>query len=726
MRTLSLEIGTDGIALITIDLPDRPFNVFTPEFIEDLAAAVETVIASDAIKGAVITSGKTNFLAGADLKEIAQACELTQTTAQAPDRFKAERATMRRMETGGKPFAAAINGLALGGGLELCLACHYRVISDDPRTVVGLPEVTVGLLPGGGGTQRLPRMLGIEKALPLLLNGTSIMPAQAKDLGIVDASVPAADLIATARRWVLENPAAQQPWDRKGYRLPGGAGALAAHANGSFSVGMAAIRSRTQGNYPAPLAILSAVYEGTQLPIDRGLQVEGKYFETLIRNPVARNLIRTMFINKRMCDKLGGRPRDIPKSAVRKLGVIGAGMMGAGIAYAAAGVGIDVVLLDATQEKAEKGRDYSSAIVAKEIEKNRFTREQGASLLGRICATTDYALLADCDLVIEAVFENRAIKAEVIGNIDMVLKASAVIASNTSTLPITGLAQNARRAGQFIGLHFFSPVERMPLVEIIVGKETSPETLARSMDFVGQLRKTPIVVQDSPGFYTSRVFCTYVDEGMAMLEEGVNPALIENAARMCGMATGPLAVLDEVSLDLQKKVIDQAIADGLPNKFLRVHAQNVVLKMNEIGRLGRKSGGGFYDFPVGEKKHLWPGLHQIYPIKTEQPSLDEVRNRLMYIQALETARCIEEGLITLPMHADLGSILGLGFPTWSGGALSFIETVGLQKFVEECRHLAARIGPRFAPSEWLAERARGGQSFYPAASGTNLAGMNNA
>lgn len=714
MNTLKIEVGQDGVALITIDLPDRPFNVFTAAFVAELAAAVEQVLSSDTIKGAIITSGKSSFFTGADLKDMVGAFDRGLTATEAIDLFKSERETMRRMETGGKPFAAAINGLALGGGLELCLACHYRVLIDNPTAQVGLPEVNVGLLPAGGGTQRLPRMIGIQKALPLLLSGACLSPAEALRLGIVDTVVPAESLVNAARSWVLDHPAAQQAWDVKGYKVPGGVGALASQANHVFSSGMAEIRSRTQDNYPAPVAIMSAVYEGTQLPIDIGLQIEAKYFGTLIVNPVARNLMRTMFINKRICDKLGSRPAAPPKSAIKKLGIIGAGMMGAGIAYVAAGVGIEVVLIDTTQEHADKGKDYAVKLLQKDIAKNRTTQEKADALLARIQSTTDYALLNDCELAIEAVFEDRSSKADIIRKLESVLPASAIIASNTSTLPITGLAQNFTRTSQFIGIHFFSPVERMPLVEIILGQYTSNETLAKAMDFVGQLGKTPIVVNDSPGFYTSRIFCSYIDEGMAMLEEGVNPALIENAARMSGMSTGPLAVVDEVSLDLQKKVIDQAIADGLPEKFLRSHARNVVNTFNQIGRLGRKTGGGFYEFPVGEKKHLWSGLETLYPHMASQPEVSDVQNRLMYIQALETARCLEEGVIEQPMHADLGSILGLGFPTWAGGTVSFIETIGLQKFVDDCRSLASQHGARFEPSAWLIERAQNDARFYSA------------
>lgn len=719
MHTLRLEIGLDGVALISFDLPDRPVNVFTPEFVAELSEAVERVLAADEIRGAVLTSGKSGFIEGTDLADLISAFDRGITAVEAADRYRLENRLLRRIETGGKPFAAAINGAALGDGLELCLACHHRILADDPKATVGLPEVNVGLLPARGGTQRLPRLIGIERALPLLLDGKPVQSAQALALGIVDAVVAAPQLIAAARRWVVDNPGVQQPWDRKGFRVPEGAGALAAHANHSFSVGMANIVKTTQGNYPAPIAILSAVFEGTQLPLDLGLRIEAKYFGQLLADPVARNLMRTLFVNKSIADALGRRPRDVPKSRVARLGVLGAGMMGAGIAYAAAAAGIDVVLLDATPDRAEQGKRYAATIVGKNVERGRSTQDRADAVLARISPTIDYAMLGDCDFVIEAVFEERAIKAKVTRAAEAAIPRTAIFASNTSTLPITGLARNFARPDQFIGVHFFSPVERMPLVEIIVGAATSPATLARALDLVGQLRKTPIVVNDSPGFYTSRIFCTYIDEGMAMLEEGVAPALIENAARMSGMATGPLAVTDEVSLDLQKKVIDQALADALPGRSLRAHAWQVIARFNELGRLGRKTGGGFYEFPANGRKQLWPGLADLYPPNAVQPPLDEVRNRLLYIQALEAARCVEEGVITEPMDADLGAVLGLGFPSWTGGPLSFIETVGIQPFVDECRRLAARHGQRFEPSPWLIERAERNILFHVAGAGTD-------
>ncbi len=715
MNTLKFDIDKDGIAVIAMDLPDHAINVFTPELVTDLENAVEHVLDDSAIKGAVLTSAKGVFLAGADLKALVSAYSEDLEATVAAKRFERENRLFRRMETGGKPFVAAINGLALGGGLEICLACHHRVLADSAKAKIGLPEVSVGLLPAGGGTQRLPRLIGIEAALPLLLDGTQLKPAQALKLGVVDELAEPDCLIAQAKAWVLANPNAQQPWDIKGFQVPGGAGPLAPHAPRTFRDGTAILKSKTQGNYPAPAAILSAVYEGTQTTLDVGLRIESKYFGTLLANPVARNLMRTLFINKAAADKLEHRPQGVDTKPVGKLGVLGAGMMGAGIAYVSAQAGIEVILIDASQENADKGKSYSARILGKNLERGQTSQEQADALLARITASTDYALLDGCDLVIEAVFESRAVKAEVIAKAEAVLPASAIFCSNTSTLQITGLAENSQRPEQFIGMHFFSPVERMPLVEIIKGQRTSQETVARALDLVAQLKKTPIVVNDSPGFYTSRIFCSFIDEGMAMLAEGINPALIENAARQAGMATGPLAVTDEVALDLQLKVALQAEEDGLDDKFRRLHALPVIRRFNELGRLGRKSGGGFYEFPQDGKKHLWQGLAELYTLAAEQPHVEEVRSRLLYIQALESIRCVEEGVIDHASSADLGSILGIGFPSWTGGALSFVDTVGLNAFVAECDYLAGLHGPRFAPSPWLRERAARNQTFYPKA-----------
>lgn len=716
-KNIHLEIDGDGVAFVTLDVTDRSMNVFTPQFVADLQAVVAELKDRSEIVGAVIKSGKANgFMAGADLLDFVHVYDQGLSEQEAASRVAPVASALRELERCGKPVAVAINGLALGGGLELCLACHYRVLADDPKVVVGLPEVTVGLLPGGGGTQRLPRLIGIPNALPLLISGRHIGGAEALKLGIVDMLLPATETVEAARCWVLANPGWQAPWDRKGFVLPEGGGAMAPHATESFSLGLAKIRRDTQDNYPAPLAIMSAVYEGTQVPIDRGLAIEQGCFGQLLAGPVARNLMRTMFINRGAARKLVRRPQSIEKDPIRCLGVIGAGMMGAGIAQVAAAAGIKVILIDMSQAAADTGKAKVAGGYARDVQAGRSTQAKADEQLARIHPSANYGDLQGCDFVIEAVFEDREVKSEAFQRIQKELyplPAGFVMASNTSTLPVTGLAELWSQPDEFIGLHFFSPVDRMPLVEIIRGKRTSQHALARAMDLVAQLGKLPIVVNDSPGFYTSRIFCAYIDEGMAMLAEGVAPALIENAARQAGFATSPLAVTDEVSVDLQKRVITQASKDKLPASFLRLHAQPVIDAMIAIGRLGRKSGGGFYDFVPGQPKRLWPGLSELFTRLNEQPDFTDIQNRLLYIQALEAARCVEEQVVVEAADADLGSILALGYPTWTGGTLSFIDTVGVARFVSECDRLAEKYGERFSPSPWLRERASTHSLFYP-------------
>lgn len=715
MTTLKFEVDAQGIAVLTMDVPGRPMNILVPELIDDLRSAIDEIAARSDVRGVIIRSGKNNgFIAGGDLKDLATAHDRGWTPQQGVACVWHLSSTFRKLETCGKPVVAAMNGLALGGGLELALACHYRVLADDPKSVVGLPEVTIGLFPGAGGTQRLTRLIGIEKALPLILSGEHIKPGSALDLGIVHALAPMDQVVEVARQWLLAAPDPVQPWDKKGFKLPGGAGCLASHAMQSFMYGTAQVRARTQGNYPAPQAILSAVFEGTQLPIDRGLEVEAKYFGRVLVDPVARNLMRTTFINKTAANKLVRRPADVPKTTVRRLGILGAGMMGGGIAYCAAQAGIEVVLLDSTQEAAENGMGYSAKILNKELERGRITDQAVADVLGRIKPTTRFEDLDGCDLVVEAVFEDRAIKADVIAKAERMLAPNAVLASNTSTLMISTLADKSCRPEKFIGMHFFSPVDKMPLVEVIVGKRTGVDALARALDLVGQLKKTPIVVNDGPAFYTTRVFCTYVDEGLQMLADGIEPALIENAARAAGMPVGPLAVLDETTQDLRWKVVQQAVADDLPAPFVEPPGREVLRTLvEEHKRLGRRFGGGCYDYPSGGRKRLWPGLRTAFPVRAEQPELEEVKKRLLYIQALEAARCFEQGVVTEAADADLGSVLGIGYPAWTGGTLSFIDTVGIKDFVAECKRLAAAWGGRFIPSPWLEARAERGESFHP-------------
>jgi 3-hydroxyacyl-CoA dehydrogenase/enoyl-CoA hydratase/3-hydroxybutyryl-CoA epimerase len=712
LRALTIECDAAGILTLCFADPSRPMNVLADAVIAELRAAVESAAADARVKGVLIRSAKTSFIVGADLKELVTAYERGITAAQGYAMSQALSQIFRRLETLGKPVAVAINGTALGGGLELCLACHHRVLSSDPKAGLGLPEVKVGLLPGAGGTQRLPRLLGIGNALPLLAEGGTVKPDRALSLGLVHALAPADETVQRAREWLLTGPEPIQPWDRKGFALPGG-GVASREVIQTFMMASALVAKSTQHNYPAPIAILSAVYEGCNVPIDTGLKIESRYFGKLIADPTARNMMRTLFINKGAADKLAHRPTEFPRSAVAKLGVLGAGMMGAGIAYVAALAGIEVVLLDSALPLAEKGKDYTAKLLKKEIERGRSTEEQAAAVLARIKPTAGYGDLAGCDLVIEAVFEERQVKAEVTGRCEAVIAPGTVLASNTSTLPITGLATNSSRPEQFIGMHFFSPVERMPLVEIIVGERTSRAAVARAMDLVGQLKKTPIVVNDGRGFYTTRVFGTYTAEGMKLLQDGASPALIENAATAAGMPVGPLAVSDEVTLELQYRAAMQAQAD-LGSRFVPPVNFEVLQKfVLGLKRIGRRTGGGFYDYPAGGKKHLWPGLAEVFPPLAEQPQVEEVKRRLLHIQALESARCFEEGIVTRAADGDLGSILGVGFPAWTGGTLSYIDTMGIERFVAECAAMAKRYGPRFKPSKWLKARAASGVSFHP-------------
>jgi 3-hydroxyacyl-CoA dehydrogenase/enoyl-CoA hydratase/3-hydroxybutyryl-CoA epimerase len=710
-HTIKTECDDSGILTLTFNDPGRSMNVLSGEVISELAHTLEAAVLDPQVKALLICSAKAGFVIGADLRELLQILENRPTLAEGCRLSQRLTLVLRMMETCGKPVAAAINGTALGGGLELCLACHYRVLADDPKALMGLPEVTLGLLPGAGGTQRLPRLVGVAGALPLLTTGNSIAPHQALKLGIVHALAAPSDVVMQAREWLLSSPAPVQPWDKKGYDLPGG-GVMTPPVAQALMHATARVARTTQRNYPAPIAILSAVFEGCSVPIDAALKIESNHFATLMVGPVPRNMIRTLFVSKGLVDKLAYRPTGIAAKPVRKLGVIGAGMMGAGVAHVAARAGIPVILLDSSQALASRGKAYSENVLTKECERGRLGTEAALASLKRITPTAEYADLAGCDLVIEAVFEQRALKADVIRKCETVISNTVILASNTSTLPITSLAQNLQRPEQFIGIHFFSPVERMPLVEIIVGRQTSQETLARALDFVATIRKTPIIVNDGRGFYTSRVFATYTAEGMKLLEEGVNPALIENAAVAAGMPVGPLAVSDEVTLELQYNATLQAERD-LGGAFVAPANYQVLKTMViDLKRIGKRAGHGFYEYPPNETKYLWPGLSTLFPLAAIQPSLNEVKQRLLHIQALESARCFEEGVITRAADADIGSVLGIGFPSYTGGALSYIDTLGIDRFVADCAYLADRNGTRFEPSAWLRERAARSAPFH--------------
>lgn len=704
------EVDADGIAVLTWDDKNAPVNSLAKAAVEEYATNIETLLADEKVKGIVLASAKKEFIVGANLHEILTMEQDAQTLL---DYVKSLHTLMRRMEQGGKPIVAALNGTALGGGMEIALACHHRIAADNNQARFGFPEVNLGLLPGGGGTQRLPRMIGIQAAMPWLLQATQAKPKEALAAGLINAVVPADELISQAKDWLKANPKASvQPWDDKKFRMPGGE-VQTPKVIQVFMGAEAMLRKKTQGLYLAPQRILQTVYEGCQLPIDRALDIEARYFVELLLSPQSKLMIRSFFINLQDINKLKNRPKEVEKKTFNKVGILGAGMMGAGIAYSSAMSGIEVVLLDTNQEAADRGKAYSDGLLKKRVSRGKMAKDKAEAVLGRILATTDYNDLKGCDLVIEAVFEDRTIKADVTAKAEAVLGEDAIFASNTSTLPITGLAQASKRPAQFIGLHFFSPVDKMPLVEIILGKETSQHTLAWALDYVQQIKKTPIVVNDSRGFYTSRVFRTYVQEGMALLLEGVAPSLIENAAKLAGMPVSPLALSDEVSMELMDRIGTQTKKD-LGDAYVNHPADSVVQQMvHQYGRIGKKSGKGFYDYPEGGKKSLWPGLAEHFPVADEQPSVEVIKQRLLYAQAVETLHCVAEGVITRPSETDIGSIFGWGFAPQTGGVISFIDSVeGLPNFVANADKLADQLGERFRVPELARTMVKEGKSFY--------------
>ncbi|MGB3947282.1 MAG: 3-hydroxyacyl-CoA dehydrogenase NAD-binding domain-containing protein [Bacteroidia bacterium] len=698
---------SDGIAIISFNNKNSSVNVIDADFLAQLEQVVDTISANQEIKGVVVTSAKKDFVLGADLRMIMGVNDAAVIMSIGTRLQK----VLRKMETSGKPTVAAINGTALGGGYEICLACHYRIAVNDSKILIGLPEVLLGLLPGAGGTQKLPRMLGVQEALPFLLEGKKIRPEQALKSGLINQLVDTPEqLIVAAKEWIKTVGKSVQPWDEEKFRIPGGEiqspkilSILPAAAGLSLK--------KTYGNYPAVNAILNCVYEGLQLPLDRGLVVECRYFTQCVLSPEAKNLIRTMFVNMNEANKGEARPKNIAPNQLKKVGILGAGMMGAGIAYVAATNGIDVVLKDVSKEAAEKGKAYSVKLLSEKVAKKQMSQEKADELLAKIHTTNIVSDLEGCELVIEAVFENRDLKATVTHETEAILTKEAVFASNTSTLPITGLAKASIRSQNFIGLHFFSPVDKMQLVEVIVGKKTSDYAIAMAIDFVKKIKKTPIVVNDGRGFYTSRVFCTYLFEGMECLAEGVTPALIENAGKMAGMPVGPLALADEVSIELCYKINKQTELDtNKKNDSKAVEVINTFIEKHN--RLGKKSKQGFYNYPDEGKKMLWPELTKLYKQLESQPSVEEVQMRLLYIQALEAVKCMEENIVTKPADADIGSVLGWGFAPYTGGVISFIDTIGVAQFVSNCNSLAKKYGKRFKPTAKLKQMAENGASFY--------------
>jgi len=716
MNTIRFDIDADGIATLTIDVPDQSMNVIGPDFLADLDVAITRISSEESIKGAVIASGKASgFMAGMDLKYFGSMLASGPGERPAPaaifDQVFALNQLFRRLETCGKPVACAIEGTCVGGGFELALACHRRFVGDSPKTQLGLPEILIGLFPGGGGSQRLPRIMGVQASLMYMLQGKLFRPAEAAMLKVVDQIVPQGTALSAAREWVKANPNANaQPWDVKGYKVPGGAGGFNPAFVQTMAGALPMTLKQTQRNMNAPIALLSAVYEGITLPMDRAVRIESKYFAKVAADPQASNMIRSLFVNKQAAERGARRPKDQPKAPTKKLAMLGAGMMGAGIATVAAQAGMEVVLFDRDQAYAEKGKGHVEEVLKKRLGRG-MTPEKMAETLGRVTPTTDYAALAGADFVIEAVFEDVAIKAEVTKKVEEVLGADTIFGSNTSTLPITKLAKAWSRPENFIGIHFFSPVEKMPLVEIILGKETGPAAIAKALDFVAQIRKTPIVVHDSRGFYTSRSFGTYVQEGVEMVAEGINPALIENAGRQLGMPVGPLAVGVEVSIELGHKIV-MAAKKELGDAYVPQPSDEVMARMVELGRLGRKSAKGWYDYPEGGKKHLWPGLEEMFPRAAVQPDVEEVKERLLYRQLIECARCFEEGVLETPEDGDIGAIFGWGFAPYTGGPFSHMDTVDIGHVVAVLERLAERHGDRFAPTVQLQDMTASGATFY--------------
>jgi 3-hydroxyacyl-CoA dehydrogenase / enoyl-CoA hydratase / 3-hydroxybutyryl-CoA epimerase len=710
-NTIQWDKDADGIVTLTMDDPTGSANVMNEHYIESMGRAVERLVAEkDSITGVVITSAKKTFFAGGDLKGMINLGP--DDAGQAFDLVERVKKDLRTLETLGKPVVAAINGAALGGGLEIALACHHRIAADAKGSQIGVPEVTLGLLPGGGGVTRTVRMFGIQNAfVNILSQGTRFKPAKAKEIGLVDEVLPTVEeLVPAAKAWIKANPDSyEQPWDKKGYKMPGGT---------PSSPGLAAIlpsfpsllRKQLKGApMPAPKAILAAAVEGAQVDFDTATRIESRYFAQLVTSQVAKNMIQAFFFDLQHINSGGSRPEGIGKTPIMKIGVLGAGMMGAAIAYISAKAGFDVVLKDVSLEAAQKGKGYSEKLEAKALERGRTTEEKSKALLERITPTGDAADLAGVDFVIEAVFENQDLKHKVFQEIEDIVEPNAVLGSNTSTLPITGLATGVKRQEDFIGIHFFSPADKMPLVEIIKGEKTSDATLARVFDYTLAIGKTPIVVNDSRGFFTSRVIGTFVNEALAILGEGVEPASIEQAGSQAGYPAPPLQLSDELNLELMHKiaVATRKAVEDAGGTYEPHPAEAVVEKMIELGRSGRLSGAGFYEYVDGKRTRLWPGLRETFKSGSSQPPLQDMIDRMLFAEALETQKCLDEGVLTSTADANIGSIMGIGFPPWTGGSAQFIvgyqgpAGTGKKAFVARARELAAKYGDRFLPPDSL-------------------------
>jgi len=711
------EQDADNIVTLILDDPNQSANTMNELYGKSMAATVERLEKEkDNIAGVIITSAKKTFFAGGDLRDLLKAKK--EDGQVFLDNVTEIKRQLRVLETLGKPVVAALNGTALGGGLEIALACHHRVAINDKSAQFGLPEVTLGLLPGGGGVTRVVRMLGIQDGLmKVLMQGQRMKADKAQKVGLIDElAADREEMLAKAREWIKANPKAQQPWDQKGYKIPGGD-----PKNPKFAMNLpsfpANLKKQIKGaNYPAPLAIMSAAVEGAQVDFDNASTIEGRYFVSLVTSQVAKNMITAFFFNLQAINAGASRPKDVPKFRAEKVGILGAGMMGAGIAYVTARSGAQVVLKDISQENAEKGKDYSRKLLDKEISRGKMTEEKKEQILSLIHATADAKDLEGVDFVIEAVFESTELKHKVFQEIEDVVKPDAVLGSNTSSLPITGLAKGVKKQDNFIGIHFFSPVDKMPLVEIISGKDTSPEALAKTYDYCQQIKKTPIVVNDARGFFTTRVIGTFANEGIAMLGEGINAQSIEQAAMQAGYPVGTLNLIDEINMETALK-IGKAARDDAKREGTELppeHPAEVVMKkmVEELDRPGKVQGKGFYEYPENGKKHLWPGLKDAFGGDKEIP-FEDIKERMMFVEAIEAVKCFDEGVMESVADANIGSIFGIGFPAWTGGVIQYINQYegGLRGFVARAQELAKLYGDRFNPPASLVEKAEKGEIY---------------
>ncbi|WP_170581295.1 3-hydroxyacyl-CoA dehydrogenase NAD-binding domain-containing protein [Ruegeria arenilitoris] len=723
MADFTLTKDADGVGIITWDVPGKTMNVMSFDGLSELNDCIDQALADDEIKGIVITSGKeVSFAGGMDLNLLAV---MKEQAGDDPAKGLFEgtmkmHALLRKIELagmnpktkkGGKPIAAALPGTAAGIGMELPLATHRIFAAENPKAKYGLPEIMVGIFPGAGGTTRMVRKVGAIAAAPLLLEGKMLDVKKAKGAGCIDEI--AADPLAAAKEWVLNVKDADlvKPWDAKGYKMPGGA---PYHPAGfmNFVGASAMVNGKTQGAFPAAKALLSAVYEGALVDFDTALKIEARWFTSVLMNPSSGAMIRSLFLNKEALEKGAVRPQGIPDQSVKKIGVLGAGMMGAGISLVSAQAGMEVVLIDRDQAAADKGKVYTEAYLDKGMKRGKVTAEKKEAMLARITATPDLEKLAGCDLIIEAVFEDPKVKAEMTQKVEAIIPEDCIFASNTSTLPITELAKASKRPDQFIGIHFFSPVEKMFLVEIIKGKETGDRAVAKALDYVRQIRKTPIVVNDARFFYCNRCIIPYINEGARMITEGVSPVLVDNAARQLGFPVGPVQLTDETSIDLGAKIA-RATKAAMGDAYPESPADDLIFWMEEQGRLGRKSKAGFFDYDEnGKRIGYWKGLQDKYPLAEQQPDLIEVQERLMFAQVLEAVRALEEGVLEDIREGDVGAILAWGFAPWSGGPFSWLDIIGAPYAAERCDQLSEKYGDRFACPPLLREMAEKGQTFY--------------